>query len=145
MPSNIPSKSDENGAAEFIKYQKLCDLDYYSRFSREELETKHADILHLYEVLKKDTRVWIALSFALIPVSALILWDFYLLLTNPTYAFYASKNINIAEIIDLLIHIGALLLHAAFIAFSVSDGFYLGFLRRQKETVEELLTINETK
>ena len=79
MPSNIPSKSDKNGAAEFIKHQKLCDLDYYSRFSREELETKHADILHLYEVLKKDTRVWIALSFALIPVSALILWDFYLL------------------------------------------------------------------
>ena len=62
MPSNIPSKSDKNGAAEF-KHQKLCDLDYYSRFSREELETKHADILHLYEVLKKDTRVWIALSF----------------------------------------------------------------------------------
>ena len=84
-------------------------------------------------------------SFVLIPVSALILWDFYLLLTNPTYAFYASKNINIAEIIDLLIHIGALLLHAAFIAFSVSDGSYLGFLRRQKETVEELLTINEVK
>ena len=55
MLSNIPSKSDENGAAEFIKYQKLCDLDYYSRFSREELETKHADILHLYEILKKDT------------------------------------------------------------------------------------------
>lgn len=145
MPSNIPSKSDKNGAAEFIKYQKLCDLDYYSRFSHEELESKHADILHLYEALKKDTRVWIALSFTLIPVSALILWDFYLLLTNPTYAFYASKNINIAEIIDLLIHIGALLLHAACIAFSVSDGFYLGFLRRQKETVEELLTINETK
>ena len=47
MPSNIPSKPDENGAAEFIKHQKLCDLDYYSRFSREELETKHADILHL--------------------------------------------------------------------------------------------------
>ena len=47
MPSNIPSKSDKNGAAEFIKHQKLCDLDYYSRFSREELETKHADILHL--------------------------------------------------------------------------------------------------
>lgn len=87
MPSNIPSKSDENGAAEFIKHQKLCDLDYYSRFSREELETKHADILHLYEILKKDTRVWIALSFALISVSALILWDFYLLLTNPAYAF----------------------------------------------------------
>ena len=77
MPSNIPSKSDENGAAEFIKYQKLCDLDYYSRFSREELETKHADILHLYEVLKKDTRVWIALSFALIPVSVLILSAVY--------------------------------------------------------------------
>lgn len=92
MPSNIPSKSDENGAAEFIKYQKLCDLDYYSRFSREELETKHADILHLYEILKKDTRVWIALSFTLIPVSALILWDFYLLLTNPAYAFYTSKK-----------------------------------------------------
>ena len=87
MPGNIPSKSDENGVAEFIKHQKLCDLDYYSRFSREELETKHADILHLYEILKKDTRVWIALSFALIPVSALILWDFYLLLTNPAYAF----------------------------------------------------------
>ena len=103
MPSNIPSKSDENGAAEFIKYQKLCDLDYYSRFSREELETKHADILHLYEIIKKDTRVWIALSFALIPVSALILWDFYLLLTNPAYAFYTSKNMNIAEIIILLI------------------------------------------
>ena len=119
MPSNIPSKSDENGAAEFIKHQKLCDLDYYSRFSREELETKHADILHLYEILKKDTRVWIALSFALIPVSALILWDFYLLFTNPAYAFY--------------------------IAFSVSDSFYLSFLGRQKETVEELLTINETK
>ena len=83
MSNNIPSKSDENGAAEFIKHQKLCDLDYYSRFSREELETKHADILHLYEALKKDTRVWIALSFVLIPVSALILWDFYLLLTNP--------------------------------------------------------------
>ena len=145
MPSNIPSKSDENSAAEFIKHQKLCDLDYYSRFSREELETKHADILHLYEALKKDTRFWIVLSFVLIPVSALILWDFYLLLTNPTYAFYASKNMNIAEIIALLIHIGALLLHAAFIAFSVSDGFYLGFLRRQKETVEELLTINEAK
>ena len=87
MPGNIPSKSDENGVAEFIKYQKLCDLDYYSRFSREELETKHADILHLYEILEKGTRVWIALSFALIPVSALILWDFYLLLTNPAYAF----------------------------------------------------------
>ena len=136
MPSNIPSKSDENGAAEFIKHQKLCDLDYYFRFSREELETKHADILHLYEVLKKDT---------LIPVSVLILRDFYLLFTNPAYAFYTSKNMNIAEIIALLIHIGVLLLHAAFIAFSVSDGFYLGFLRRQKETVEELLTINETK
>ncbi len=53
MPSNIPSKSDENGAAEFIKHQKLCDLDYYSCFSREELETKHADILHLYEPLRK--------------------------------------------------------------------------------------------
>ena len=145
MPSNIPSKSDENGAAEFIKHQKLCDLDYYSRFSREELETKHADILHLYEILKKDTRVWIALSFALIPVSALILWDFYLLLANPAYAFYTSKNMNIAEIIILLIHIGVLLLHAAFIAFSVSDSFYLSFLGRQKETVEELLTINETK
>ncbi len=52
---------------------------------------------------------------------------------------------NIAEIIILLIHIGVLLLHAAFIAFSVSDGFYLSFLGRQKETVEELLTINETK
>ena len=52
---------------------------------------------------------------------------------------------NIAEIIALLINIGILLLHAAFIAFSVSDGFYLGFLRRQKETIEELLTINETK
>ena len=52
---------------------------------------------------------------------------------------------NISEIIVLLIHIGVLLLHAAFIAFSVSDGFYLGFIRRQKETVEELLTINETK
>ena len=73
MPSNIPSKSDENGAAEFIKHQKLCDLDYYSHFSREELETKHADILHLYEALKKDTRFWIVLSFALIPVSAVIL------------------------------------------------------------------------
>ena len=145
MSNNIPSKSDENSAAEFIKHQKLCDLDYYSRFSHKELETKHADILHLYEVLKKDTRVWIALSFALIPVSALILWDFYLLLTNPAYAFYTSKNMNIAEIIALLIHIGVLLLHAAFIAFSVSDGFYLGFLRRQKETVEELLTINEVK
>ena len=36
MLSNIPSKSDKNGAAEF-KHQKLCDLDYYSRFSREEL------------------------------------------------------------------------------------------------------------
>ena len=140
MPSNIPSKSDENGAAEFIKYQKLCDLDYYSRFSREELETKHADILHLYEVLKKDTRVWIALSFTLIPVSVLILRDFYLLFTNPAYAFYTSKNMNIAEIIILLIHIGVLLLHAAFIAFSVSDSFYLSFLGRQKETVEELLT-----
>lgn len=58
MPSNIPSKSDKNGAAEFIKYQKLCDLDYYSRFSREELETKHADILHVCDALKKDTRVW---------------------------------------------------------------------------------------
>lgn len=145
MPSNISSKSDKNGAAEFIKHQKLCDLDYYSRFSHEELETKHADILHLYEVLKKDTRVWIALSFALIPVSVLILRDFYLLFTNSAYAFYASKNMNITEIIALLIHIGVLLLHAAFIAFSVSDGFYLGFLRRQKETVEELLTINETK
>ena len=136
MPSNIPSKSDENSAAEFIKHQKLCDLDYYSRFSREELETKHADILHLYEVLKKDTRVWIALSFALIPVSALILWDFYLLLTNPTYAFYASKNINISEIIDLLIHIGALLLHAACIAFpflTVSiSAFFAGRKRRSK-------------
>lgn len=77
MLSNIPSKSDKNGAAEFIKYQKLCDLDYYSRFSREELETKHADILHLYEALKKDTRFWIVLSFALIPVSAVILWDLY--------------------------------------------------------------------
>ena len=120
-------------------------MDYYSRFSREELETRHADILHLYEALKKDTRFGIVLSFALIPVSAFILWDFYLLLTNPTYAFYASKNMNIAEIIVLLVHIGVLLLHAAFIAFSVSDGFYLGFLRRQKETVEELLTINETK
>ncbi len=52
---------------------------------------------------------------------------------------------NIAVVIALLIHIGVLLLHAAFTAFSVSDGFYLGFLRRQKETVEELLTINETK
>lgn len=145
MPSNIPSKSDENGAAKFIKHQKLCDLDYYSFFSHEELESKHADILHLYEALKKDTRFWIVLSFVLIPVSAFILWDFYLLLANPAYAFYASKNMNIAEIIALLIHIGALLLHAAFIAFSVSDGFYLGFLRRQKETVEELLTINETK
>ena len=123
MPSNIPSKSDENGAAEFIKHQKLCDLDYYSRFSREELETKHADILHLYEILKIDTRVWIALSFALIPVSVLILRDFYLLFTNSAYAFYASKNMNITEIIALLIHIGVLLLHAAFIAFSVSDGF----------------------
>ena len=61
MPSNIPSKSDENSAAEFIKHQKLCDLDYYSRFSREELETKHADILHLYEVLKKGTRFGIDL------------------------------------------------------------------------------------
>ena len=145
MPSNIPSKSDENGAAEFIKYQKLCDLDYYSRFSREELETKYADILHLYEALKKDTRFGIVLSFALIPVSAVILWDFYLRLTNPTYAFYASKSMNIAEIIALLINIGILLLHAAFIAFSVSDSFYLSFLGRQKETVEELLTINETK
>lgn len=144
MLSNIPSKSDKNGAAEF-KHQKLCDLDYYSRFSREELETKHADILHLYEALKKDTRFWIVLSFALIPVSAVILWDFYLRLTNPTYAFYASKSMNIAEIIALLINIGILLLHAAFIAFSASDGFYLGFLRRQKETVEELFTINETK
>ena len=76
MPSNIPLKSDENGAAEFIKHQKLCDLDYYSFFSHEELETKHADILHLYEALKKDTRFWIVLSFALIPVSAVILWDF---------------------------------------------------------------------
>ena len=120
-------------------------MDYYSRFSHEELESKHADILHLYEALKKDTRVWIALSFALIPVSVLILWDFYLLFTNPAYAFYTSKNMNIAEIIALLIHIRALLLHAAFIAFSVSDGFYLGFLRRQKETIEELLTINEAK
>ena len=120
-------------------------MDYYSRFSREELETKHADILHLYEVLKKDTRVWIVLSFALIPVSAVILWDFYLLLTNPTYAFYASKSMNITEIIALLINIGTLLLHAAFIAFSVSDSFYLSFLGRQKETIEELLTINETK
>ena len=120
-------------------------MDYYSRFSHEELESKHADILHLYEALKKDTRVWIALSFALIPVSAFILRDFYLLLTNPTYAFYTSKNMNIAEIIALLIHIRALLLHAAFIAFSVSDGFYLSFLGRQKETVEELLTINEAK
>lgn len=92
MPSNIPSKSDENGAAEFIKHQKLCDLDYYSRFSREELETKHADILHLYEVLKKDTRFWIALSFALIPVSALILWDFYLLLTNPRLCLLHIKK-----------------------------------------------------
>ena len=145
MPSNIPSKSDENGAAEFIKHQKLCDLDYYSRFSREELETKHADILHLYEILKKDARVWIALSFALIPVSVLILWDFYLLFANPAYAFYTSKNMNIAEIIILLIHIGVLLLHAAFIAFSVSDSFYLSFLGRQKETVEELLTINENQ
>ena len=52
---------------------------------------------------------------------------------------------NIAVVIALLIHIGVLLLHAAFTAFAVSDGFYLGFLRRQKETVEELLTINETK
>ena len=94
MPSNIPSRSDKNGAAEFIKHQKLCDLDYYSRFSREELETKHADILHLYEILKKDTRVWIALSFALIPVSVLILRDFYLLFTNPAYTFYTSKNMN---------------------------------------------------
>ena len=91
MPSNIPSKSDENSAAEFIKHQKLCDLDYYSRFSREELETKHADILHLYEALNKDTRFGIVLSFALIPVSAVILWDFYLLLANPAYAFYTSK------------------------------------------------------
>lgn len=145
MPSNIPSKSDENGAAEFIKHQKLCDLDYYPRFSREELETKHADILHLYEALKKDARFWIVLSFVLIPVSALILWDFYLLLTNPAYVFCASKNMNIAVVIALLIHIGVLLLHAAFTAFAVSDGFYLGFLRRQKETVEELLTLNETK
>ena len=40
MPSNIPSKSDVNGAAEFIKHQNLCDLDYYSHFSREELENK---------------------------------------------------------------------------------------------------------
>ena len=144
MLSNIPSKSDKNGAAEF-KHQKLCDLDYYSRFSREELETKHADILHLYEVLKKDTLFWIVLSFALFPVISFILWDFYLLLTNPAYAFYTSKNMNIAEIIILLIHIGVLLLHAAFIAFSVSDSFYLSFLGRQKETVEELLTINETK
>ena len=71
--------------------------------------------------------------------------NFYLLFTNPAYAFYTSKNMNIAEIIILLIHIGVLLLHAAFIAFSVSDSFYLSFLRRQKETVEELLTINETK
>lgn len=143
--NNIPSKSDKNGAAEFIKHQKLCDLDYYSRFSREELETKYADILHLYEALKKDTRFWIVLSFALIPVSAVILWDFYLRLTNPTYAFYASKSMNIAEIIALLINIGnpsaARSIHRIF----VSDGFYLGFLRRQKETVEELLTINETK
>ncbi len=52
---------------------------------------------------------------------------------------------NIAEVIALLIHIGVLLLHAAFIAFSVSDSFYLSFLGRQKETIEELLTINETK
>ena len=145
MPSNIPSISDENGAAEFIKHQNLCDLDNYSGFSREELETKHADILHLYEVLKKDTRVWIALSFALIPVSVLILRDFYLLFTNPAYSFYTSKNMIFAEIIFLLLHIGVLLLHAAFIAFSVSDSFYFSFLGRQKETVDELLTINETK
>ena len=125
MPSNIPSKSDENSAAEFIKHQKLCDLDYYSRFSREELETKHADILHLYEVLKKGTRFGIALSFALIPVSAVILWDFYLLLTNPAYAFYASKNMNIAEIIVLLIHIGVLL------TVSIS-AFFAGRKRRSK-------------
>ncbi len=65
MPSNIPSKSDVNGAAEFIKHQNLCDLDYYSHFSREELENKHTDILRLYEVLKKDARVWISLSFTL--------------------------------------------------------------------------------
>ena len=58
---------------------------------------------------------------------------------------FTSKNMNIAEIIILLIHIGILLLHAAFIAFSVSDSFYLSFLGRQKETIEELLTINETK
>ena len=101
-------------------------------------------IFCLYEVAE-DTRFGIVLSFALIPVSAVILWYFYLLLANPAYAFYASKNMNIAEIIALLIHIGALLLHAACIAFSVSDGFYLSFLRRQKETVEELLTINEAK
>ncbi len=139
MPSNIPSKSDENGAAEFIKYQKLCDLDYYSRFSREELETKHADILHLYEILKKDARVWIALSFALIPVSVLILRDFYLLFANPAYAFYTSKNMNIAEIIILLIHIGVLLLHAAFIAFSVSDSFISAFLAGRKRRSKSCL------
>ena len=99
----------------------------------------------IFCIYTRSLRKTPALSFALIPVSALILWDFYLLLTNPAYAFYTSKDINIAEIIALLIHIGALLLHAAFIAFSVSDGFYLGFLRRQKETVEELLNINEVK
>ena len=115
MPSNIPSKSDENGAAEFIKHQKLCDLDYYSRFSREELETKHADILHLYEVLKKDTRVWIALSFALIPVSVLILRDFYLLFTNPAYPFCCTQHSS----------------HFPFLTVSIS-AFLAGRKRRSK-------------
>ena len=57
MPSNIPSKSDENGAAEFIKYQKLCDLDYYSRFSREELlSAVHQSRLCLLHIKKYEHR-----------------------------------------------------------------------------------------
>ena len=51
MLSNIPSKSDKNGAAEF-KHQKLCDLDYYSRFSREELET--LSLIHISEPTRRS-------------------------------------------------------------------------------------------
>ena len=110
MLSNIPSKSDKTAQPEF-KHQKLCDLDYYSRFSREELETKHADILHLYEALKKDTRFWIVLSFALIRLVRLS-YGTFICGYQSHLCLLCIKSMNIAEIIALLINIGILLLRS---------------------------------
>ena len=83
MPSNIPSKSDENGAAEFISTRNYVTWITIPAFRARNWKPSTP----IFCIYTRSLRKTPALSFALIPVSALILWDFYLLLTNPAYAF----------------------------------------------------------